>query len=56
MLTAFIGQFYDNKEPPKLVLLSDRPAERDLLQEALRVKAGQTVRPEGAAARRQARS
>jgi excinuclease ABC subunit C len=44
VLAAFIGQFYDNKEPPKLILLSDRPAEWELLQEALTTKAGRTVR------------
>ncbi len=44
ILAAFIGQFYDNKEPPKLILVSDRPAERELLQEALTTKAGHAVR------------
>ncbi len=46
ILAAFIGQFYDNKEPPKLILLSGRPAERELLQEALTTKAGRSVRLE----------
>jgi excinuclease ABC subunit C len=46
VLAAFIGQFYDNKEPPKLILLSDRPADYELLQEALTTKAGRTVRLE----------
>jgi excinuclease ABC subunit C len=46
ILAAFIGQFYDNKEPPKLILLSDRPAERELLQEALATKACHAVRLE----------
>jgi len=46
VLAAFIGQFYDNKEPPKLILLSDRPAEHELLQEALTTKAGRAVRLE----------
>ena len=46
VLAAFIGQFYDNKEPPKLILLSDRPAEIELLQEALTTKAGHNVRIE----------
>jgi excinuclease ABC subunit C len=44
ILAAFIGQFYDNKEPPKLILLSERPAESALLQEALATKAGHAVR------------
>jgi len=43
VLAAFIGQFYDNKEPPKLVLASHAPDERALLQEALTTKAGRTV-------------
>jgi excinuclease ABC subunit C len=46
VLAAFIGQFYDNKEPPRLILLSDRPAELELLQEALTTKAGRNVRIE----------
>jgi excinuclease ABC subunit C len=46
ILAAFIGQFYDNKEPPRLILLSDRPAEYELLQEALTTKAGHAVRLE----------
>jgi excinuclease ABC subunit C len=46
VLAAFIGQFYDNKDPPKLVLLSDRPAELELLQQALTTKAGRNVRIE----------
>lgn len=41
---AFISQFYDNKPPPKLVLLSHQPDEQHLLQEALTVKAGRNVR------------
>jgi excinuclease ABC subunit C len=46
VLAAFIGQFYDNKEPPKLVLASDTPDELTLLQEALTTKAGHAVRLE----------
>jgi len=44
VLAAFIGQFYDNKDPPRLILLSDKPAEIELLQEALTTKAGRNVR------------
>jgi excinuclease ABC subunit C len=40
VLAAFIGQFYDNKPPPKLVLLSAAPAEMALLEEALSIRAG----------------
>jgi excinuclease ABC subunit C len=43
VLSSFIGQFYDNKEPPKLVLVSHTPAESALLQEALSTKAGRRV-------------
>jgi excinuclease ABC subunit C len=43
VLAAFIGQFYDNKLPPKTVLLSEVPAERELLAEALSVKAERKV-------------
>ena len=43
VLSSFIGQFYDNKEPPKLVLVSHTPLESALLQEALSVKAGRKV-------------
>jgi len=43
VLSSFIGQFYDNKEPPKLVLLSHVPAQSALLQEALSTKAGHKV-------------
>ncbi len=46
VLAAFIGQFYDNKEPPRLVLASDTPDEAALLQEALTSKAGRVVRLE----------
>jgi excinuclease ABC subunit C len=43
VLSSFIGQFYDNKEPPKLVLVSHVPRESALLQEALSTKAGRKV-------------
>src|SRR5262249_61512596 len=46
VLAAFIGQFYDNKEPPRLVLASDTPDEMALLQAALTSKAGRVVRLE----------
>src|SRR5262249_22265306 len=46
VLAAFIGQFYDNKEPPRLILLNDTPDELALLQEALTSKAGRVVRLE----------
>ena len=43
VLAAFIGQFYDNKLPPRLLLLSDAPADADLLAEALSTHAGHKV-------------
>src|SRR5690606_23790619 len=43
VLASFIGQFYDNKQPPRTVLLSEAPAEQALLAEALSVKAGRRV-------------
>ena len=44
VLAAFLGQFYDNKPPPPLVLVSHRPAEQALIAEALSVRAGRRVR------------
>ena len=43
VLAAFIGQFYDNKPPPPLLLLSGEPAEAELLAEALSTAAGRKV-------------
>jgi excinuclease ABC subunit C len=43
VLTAFLGQFYQNKQPPKLVLISHPLAEHDLVEEALGVNAGHRV-------------
>jgi len=43
VLSSFIGQFYDNKEPPPLILTSLEPAERDLLAQALSARAGRKV-------------
>ena len=40
VLGAFLAQFYDDKPPPKLVLLSHAVEERELLATALSVKAG----------------
>ena len=44
VLTAFLGQFYDDKDPPAEILLSDEAEEQDLLAEALSVRAGRKVR------------
>jgi len=43
VLGAFIGQFYDNKVPPPLILLSHPIAEAGLVAEALGQRAGQRV-------------
>ncbi len=43
VLAAFVGQFYDNKTPPPLVLLSDEVPDAALIREALSVRAGRKV-------------
>ncbi|WP_380058741.1 excinuclease ABC subunit UvrC [Falsihalocynthiibacter sp. SS001] len=43
VLEAFLGQFYDNKVPPKQVLLSHDIENRDLMAEALSQKANRKV-------------
>jgi excinuclease ABC subunit C len=43
VLSSFIGQFYDNKPPPKLILLSQPVAEAGLLAEALSLQAGRKI-------------
>jgi excinuclease ABC subunit C len=43
VLAAFLGQFYDDKPPPPLILLSADPAEAVLLAEALSEKSGRRV-------------
>lgn len=43
VLAAFLAQFYDDKPPPKLVLLSHAIEESALLADALGVKAGYKV-------------
>src|SRR5579862_8339963 len=42
-MAAFLGQFYDSRPPPPLILLSEAPAEEALLAEALSEKAGKRV-------------
>ena len=46
VLEAFIGQFYEDRTPPRLVLLSHEMSEPDVLEEALRTRAGYKVRVE----------
>ena len=43
VLSAFLGQFYENKVPPPLVLLSHEPTEHQLISEALSLRAGRNV-------------
>ena len=43
IIAAFLGQFYDSRTAPKLVLVSHRPAEAALLCEALALHAGHKV-------------
>ena len=43
VLTAFVGQFYDNRPKPPLVLLSHRLAEQDLVAEALSLHGGRVT-------------
>jgi excinuclease ABC subunit C len=40
VLASFLAQFYDDKPPPKLILLSHRIEEYELMADALSVKAG----------------
>ena len=43
VMEAFLGQFYDNKEPPRMLLLSHGIEEPDLMAEALSAKARRRV-------------
>ncbi len=43
ILQAFIAQFYDGKDPPRLLLLSHDVEDRELLEEALGQKIGRKV-------------
>ncbi len=43
VMQAFVGQFYDTHDPPRLVLLSDDIEDPDLMCEALSQKAGRKV-------------
>jgi excinuclease ABC subunit C len=43
ILGAFLGQFYDDNPPPRLVLLSEETEDRALLAEALTIKSGRRV-------------
>ena len=43
VLEAFIGQFYDTKEPPRQLILSNEIESHDLMEEALSGKLGRKV-------------
>ena len=43
IMEAFLTQFYDDKEPPKLILLSNEVENPDLVAEALSERAGRKV-------------
>jgi excinuclease ABC subunit C len=43
VLEAFIAQFYEDRTPPKLILLSHEPADRAVLEEALTSRLGSRV-------------
>jgi excinuclease ABC subunit C len=43
ILQAFVGQFYADREPPRLILLSHDIEDRALMEEALSEKAGRRV-------------
>jgi len=44
ILPAFLSQFYDNKPPPRLILVNNNISQHALLEEALTVKAGHKVK------------
>jgi excinuclease ABC subunit C len=43
ILSAFLAQFYDDKPPPRLILLSHEISDRELLAEALCTKSGHKI-------------
>jgi excinuclease ABC subunit C len=43
VLASFLAQFYDDKPPPKLILLSHQIEEAELMASALSIKAGRKV-------------
>jgi len=43
VMAAFLGQFYDDKPIPKLILVNVEPAEKELLAEAFCLKGGRKV-------------
>jgi excinuclease ABC subunit C len=43
VMNAFLGQFYDDKPIPKMILVSVEPSEKELLADAFCIKAGRKV-------------
>jgi excinuclease ABC subunit C len=43
VMAAFLGQFYEDKPIPKLILVNVEPSERELLSEAFALKGGRKV-------------
>jgi excinuclease ABC subunit C len=43
VLTSFVGQFYDNRAKPPLVLLSDQLVEQELVEEALSLQGERVI-------------
>jgi excinuclease ABC subunit C len=43
ILAAFMAQFYENKTPPRLILVNETPSECELLTDALSLRAGTKV-------------
>jgi excinuclease ABC subunit C len=43
ILSAFMAQFYDSRQPPSLILTNETPDQADLLADALSLKAGRKV-------------
>ena len=43
IMEGFVGQFYENKDPPRQIILSDGFDDMDLMAEALSEKAGRKV-------------
>lgn len=44
VMAAFVGQFYDDKPPPRDILISEKIEATALIEEALSIKAGHKVR------------
>ncbi len=43
ILSAFIAQFYEDREPPKLILANAEPSDRELLEQALSLRLERNV-------------